>query len=548
MAPTTPPEHRAILIYQAGWETLILQDTLPPRTAADAAWLVPVPAYPEVTVASPGLFNFLDFYTRPQYLYAPEGWVLLALVLTALLIPLWLYDRLRLAPCLLILSGLSVIATCVYAPDLPTWLLLNLLPGSVLVTYAVRRQFESKFFLGLCLLLGCLLGIVLPNFIQYRGGGLSSGVHQEGVVVHERKQVSLYDIAILSAADPTALQQWLQQQGYPDDERTWGHLKTYVQRGWFVIAVRLGQPQAERAVPSWRVVQPLQVSFATSTLFYPLLLASPRDRETTITLHVFAPMRVQGEGFTVTFAAPITRPGLPYTPLAALLASQTYVTTLEARRLPDSLSTDLELTTAPEQERYQRVRLTQEVGLWMALTSGLLGACVVMVLTRYPHIPWRYRARRGVAISASLGLGCLLSILLVVALPYDRTAHRVQENRPRISGAVALMESIRAALGSYAADHEEEGFPPASAITTYQELARLVDDNGGNLRPYLHQPPSGIWFVSYTTRTTIPEGDSQPSIGHYQLTLALATDPPESQGQGLLLVADPEGITRHALP
>ncbi|MCA9283642.1 MAG: DUF2330 domain-containing protein, partial [Phycisphaerales bacterium] len=55
----TIPDQRALIVWDLTHETLVI-DTAVNGDATDLAWIVPVPAVPEITEVGPGLFPTLE--------------------------------------------------------------------------------------------------------------------------------------------------------------------------------------------------------------------------------------------------------------------------------------------------------------------------------------------------------------------------------------------------------------------------------------------------------------------------------------------------------
>jgi hypothetical protein len=70
------PGQRAVLIYRDGHEDLVISIDLDVRSAPqvpDMAWVIPVPALPEIHVTNGALFDELDRLSAPEIIYQPEG-------------------------------------------------------------------------------------------------------------------------------------------------------------------------------------------------------------------------------------------------------------------------------------------------------------------------------------------------------------------------------------------------------------------------------------------------------------------------------------------
>ncbi|UCC68626.1 MAG: DUF2330 domain-containing protein, partial [Armatimonadota bacterium] len=71
-------------------------------------------------------------------------------------------------------------------------------------------------------------------------GGIRQGPQAEaGVTVVEELEVGPYEATVLAASDPEALARWLRSAGYKMPEGAGEVLETYVDRGWYYVALRI---------------------------------------------------------------------------------------------------------------------------------------------------------------------------------------------------------------------------------------------------------------------------------------------------------------------
>ncbi len=80
-----------------------------------------------------------------------------------------------------------------------------------------------------------------PDWPLFWGYTLSAGMLSEkaGVQLHERYQVGIYDVSILSATDPDALINWLNQNNYSISQTARGVIQHYIDKNWYFIAIRI---------------------------------------------------------------------------------------------------------------------------------------------------------------------------------------------------------------------------------------------------------------------------------------------------------------------
>ncbi len=95
-----------------------------------------------------------------------------------------------------------------------------------------------------------------------------------GVTVEARYEVEEYDVLILSAAESTGLQRWLDREGYRIPPEARDSLGRYIAMGmkFFVARIDLSR-SAAAAEPDWNgYLRPLQISFESDELMLPIRL------------------------------------------------------------------------------------------------------------------------------------------------------------------------------------------------------------------------------------------------------------------------------------
>lgn len=256
--PAGIPYQRAILLFNGGQETLILQSKydLPQSAAADSlGWIVPVPAVPELATMdvdqAADLFRSLSFQTRPQVIQISVG--------------VWFA-----AMAIAVIAGV---------------LLLRLLRDARLhpdVAYRAKRtrQIRVALFAGATI---ALLGAILSPHL-----GLSD------VEVVKAERVGIYDAKVIRGQSAEALTAWLEENGFNfnDDDRQ--AFQDYVDRGWcFVTAQVRPNPGTDGGKIAFEgMVAPLILKFDTDRPIYPLALTATAGTETEVLIYTYSPARL----------------------------------------------------------------------------------------------------------------------------------------------------------------------------------------------------------------------------------------------------------------
>ncbi|MFD5268628.1 DUF2330 domain-containing protein [Streptomyces sp. NPDC058335] len=205
-----------------------------------------------------------------------------------------------------------------------------------------------------------------------------------GVGVVGRERLGPFDVARLTATDPSALDDWLGDNGFAFPPRLETALQPYVDRRWEYVAVRLVPETA--GTPLGGDLDPLHLTFASDTLVYPMRLSRLATTPQSLGLYVLADHRMEpvsrigGGRPQVTFAGPVdTEEG----PLGELAAGTPFLTALTQEfPEPSAISADHELRRTAQDTAYRRVvyqdRLLTVAGIpvWLLTVVGGLAALV----------------------------------------------------------------------------------------------------------------------------------------------------------------------------
>lgn len=218
-----------------------------------------------------------------------------------------------------------------------------------------------------------------------------------------------FEFAQLAATDPAALSTWLGDNGFRMPQGMAESLRPYVEQRWEYVAVRLtptaADAQDQAATQGRRQalggqLDPLQLTFASDRLVYPMRLSQRAANAQTLNLFVFAPHRVEevadigGGGETELLYA--GRPDPDNVRWADKASTAASFLTAMTRPLPkpSTITADFEFRAAPNDKRFQRVEYTDELLTWggfpvwlLVVLGPVLAAGVLLVV--------RARRRRG---------------------------------------------------------------------------------------------------------------------------------------------------------
>jgi len=131
--------------------------------------------------------------------------------------------------------------------------------------------------------------------VDLRGGGgcgcMVMAPAGPPVAVWERTVVGPYDVAILSAQDPTALVDWLNSNGYSFREEGGDILDDYIAKEWYFVATRINTGEEATGLATG-TIEPLKLSFESDEIIYPLRITSLSSETAEVLLYVFTDQKV----------------------------------------------------------------------------------------------------------------------------------------------------------------------------------------------------------------------------------------------------------------
>ncbi|MET9442856.1 DUF2330 domain-containing protein [Streptomyces sp. NPDC006610] len=221
-----------------------------------------------------------------------------------------------------------------------------------------------------------------------------------GVGVVGRQRLGPFDVARLTATDPAALENWLEDNGFALPERLEAALTPYVEQRWEYVAVRLA-PDADGGKPLTGTLDPLHLSFDSDTLVYPMRLSRLATTPQSLDLYVLADHRMEprdaigGAAPRVEFAGRVPRGSGA---LAEFAEGTPFLTAIsQSFPEPGRISGDHELRRAATDAEYQQVfhvdRLRRVGGIpaWFLTVAGAAALVVAGAVVAVR----RARARRG---------------------------------------------------------------------------------------------------------------------------------------------------------
>jgi hypothetical protein len=361
VSPVDIPDQQALIGFKDGVETLVI-DTAFRGAGGEFAWVVPLPAKPEISPATPGLFTTLQILCAPKIVAHEPDWRVFFLV-----------------------AGVALL-------------------GSIL---ALRRgaRISSVVIVWVVMLLLC--GVLLPGLVTAGVTAGNGGATEAGeVTVLDRKTVGVFDTVTLASAQGEAVFAWLKSNGFQTPPEAAPVLAAYASNGWVFVASRLSTTASSNQV---RRAHPLCFKFRTARPVYPLRLTGVRNPPLKVDLYVFGAERAVARNFAVEVCAPTVAEAPPlsrrsvgrgrevpvvHPELRELVGDATVATKLSATLSPAQMAEDAWIEWQPFEPTWTTL-YTEEVVRKMAWNKGSLllmtGWVFCFGITcMWRQLPWRF--------------------------------------------------------------------------------------------------------------------------------------------------------------
>ncbi|MHC4638906.1 MAG: DUF2330 domain-containing protein [Planctomycetota bacterium] len=257
--PVGIPYQRALLMFEDGKETLILQSQYKTVGAEDVnsiAWVVPVPAVPKLASMDAKEARFMFFWLGRHSGPTDLPIVKMALFITLVALISFLIEKL--------LNRFYAKLTKAGAKSLTV------------------SGLRIAIMLIVCFMLA--VAILMPSL-----GSVGE------VDVLKAETVGIYDVKVIRGDDAGTVTQWLQDNGFGFEEKDSKVFDQYVKKGWCFVTAKVGRevdPNSEGAI-SEGLAAPLILRFDSKEAVYPMALTGTTGENTEVLLYIFSDHKME---------------------------------------------------------------------------------------------------------------------------------------------------------------------------------------------------------------------------------------------------------------
>lgn len=221
-------------------------------------------------------------------------------------------------------------------------------------------------------------------------GGAPAGAPEGGVEVLNTQQLGDLEVTVLAANDANELADWLDSHDYVMRDGLADALMPYVSEGWYYIAIRL----TAEADTLEGALQPIDLTFASQQLIYPMRLSSAATESQFVRTYVFSDHKIRRTDDTATtsdvevrFAGQVSASALTAGSLVSIASESPYLTVLDQYFEDPGTEIVSDFTFAqasnddPYRERVYETRMREVLGIPAGPALTFIGMVVLLVGT-----------------------------------------------------------------------------------------------------------------------------------------------------------------------
>jgi hypothetical protein len=200
-----------------------------------------------------------------------------------------------------------------------------------------------------------------------------------GVDVRQQMTLGPFQVARLGGSSASAVTNWLRVNGYVVPATLATNLTPYITEKWEIVAVKLAPKETSGNLSG--ATPPLQLSFASSRIVYPMRLSKGATTAQTVSVYVASDHRVDASRLP----DPSVQPKLLYagrvTDRPELTGSHNYLTAFTVSYAdPSRITDDFGFTQAANDDEFQRITYRTENDGWPStLAIVLIGPLLIGV-------------------------------------------------------------------------------------------------------------------------------------------------------------------------
>ena len=303
------PDQQALIQWTNGVEHLVVETSFLGE-GTNFAWVLPLPAPPEVKATSADFFADMRGLFEPRLISEVNRYYLAMLCAAGclfLIVRVGMGPALRLTNFLVCLGVVAIAVSWSSGLREVVWGFEVLVLYLVLGVYSYIRSWESLFWIERCaipVLHISFLFIIIPffgghirdRFYSMAVGGETQASVQERVRVLSVEHAGVFDVTTIRGADPQALLEWLRNRGYSVPDSVGPVVRKYINEGWVFVASEVRRGTSARTTTA---LHPLAFRFPASRPVYPLKLTGAVSQQTRVDLYVLGQRRAAARDFKV---------------------------------------------------------------------------------------------------------------------------------------------------------------------------------------------------------------------------------------------------------
>jgi hypothetical protein len=419
------PNQQALIHFADGIEQLVIETSIA-GSGTNFAWVVPLPAAPEIKAVSETFFFNVQNAFQSKLIHEVNPYFVGVLFLCGIVF----------------LSWRSVKDEVSWLVDLPLCLAIaagawfftgSKIVGVLILGLAlyVRLLTRSSENFGLMLLIGTALAaclVLLPNarftLIDTLGAAGPGGImEKDAVTIVSVQRAGVFDSTTIRSTNPHAIIEWLRQNGFKAPPTIDPAVRYYVQQGWVFVASKVRR----EANDEHTTLHPLAFTFPVKAPIYPARLTGIENGDCKMDLYVFGNQRATARRFqTVRCDRPKSGLRIKDPELLDIISNSTVGAKLSAKLTPAQMDSDIDIEWKTFRSKGARVYSHQGATLIafnIAIPMAVIGWLLIGAsrggwdVTEKRILRWRVEF---IGISIAIGASTFLLLPKVEVIPVPR--------------------------------------------------------------------------------------------------------------------------------